>query len=102
MESLLINWKNLSKCLKCYYNSAFRRYVFSQVIHGLSKKLPEDNPVSKKLSDVHVELMFITEAIEIEKERYRQNFANYMKYVQTISRDSPGFTPIMHKKMFFT
>ena len=101
MESLLINWKNLSKCLKCYYNSAFRRYVFSPVIHELSKKLSEDNPVSKKLSDVHVQLMFIIEAIEIEKERYRQNFANYMKYVQTISRDSSdSINSIIAKRIF--
>ena len=97
MELLLIHWKNLSKCLRCYYNNTFRRYVFSQVIYELSKKLPEDNPVSEKLFDSHVQLMDIIEAIEIERKKYTQNFANYMKYIQTEPQRS--YRTIFEKKI---
>lgn len=76
MELLLIHWKDLSKCLKCYYANWARRYTFSEVIYELLEKVSEDSPIHNKIQNLHIQFMYITEAIEREKEKYMQNFAN--------------------------
>lgn len=96
MELLLIHWRDLSKCLKCYYANWARRYTFSEVIYELFKKVSEDSPIHNNVQNLHIQFMYIIEAIEREKEKYIQNFANYMKYIQREPQRS--YSPIINKR----
>lgn len=100
IELLLIHWEKLSRSLKFFYNSGFGRNVFSQLIYKLGKELsdgnpPSDNnPVGQKLFEMHVELMNIIEMAESQIKEYRQNFTNYIDYIQTKKH---GYSNILHK-----
>ena len=96
MESLLIHWKNLSKCLKCFYANWARKYTFSELIYEIFEKVSEDSPIHNNVQNLHIQFMRITEAIEKEKERYMKNFANYIKYLQR--EPQPSYSPIIHKR----
>ena len=89
MELLLIHWEDLLEGLQCYYNDEMEKYTFSRAFYEIYKKISEDDPievpieVQKNVQNLHIQFMRIIEAIEGEKERYKQNFANYMNYIET-------------------
>ena len=97
MELLLIHWEDLLEGLQCYYNDGMERYTFSRAFREIDEKVSEDDPieVQKNVQNLHGQFMRMIKAIEAEKERYKQNFANYMNYIET----EPQYTlaPIHHK-----
>ena len=100
MELLLIHWEDLLEGLQCYYNDEMERYTFSRAFYEIGEKVSEDDPieVQKNVQNLHPQFMNIIVAIEAEKERYKQNFANYMNYIET----EPYYhlQPIHHKRIF--
>ena len=86
--------------LQCYYNDEMERYTFSRAFYEIYEKVSEDDTieVQKNALSLHSQFMKIIVAIDAEKERYKQNFANYMNYIET----EPQYTlaPIHHKKLF--
>ena len=99
MELLLIHWEDLLEGLQCYYNDEMERYTFSKAFNEIGKKVSEDDPieVQKNAVKLHSKFMMIIRAIDAEKERYKQNFANYMNYIETEPRN---LAPIHHKQIF--
>ena len=85
MELLLIHWEDLLEGLQCYYNDEMERYTFSRAFHEIGEKVSEDDPieVQKNVQNLHSQFMRIIGRIDTEKERYKQNFANYMNYIET-------------------
>ena len=97
MELLLIHWENLLDGLQCYYNDEMERYTFSKAFREIREKVSEDDPieVQKNVGTLHGKFMLIIEAIDAEKERYKQNFANYMNYIE--AEPQYNLAPIYHK-----
>ena len=97
MESMVISWDNLSRCLKNYYNESMGTYTFSELIYDLYKKIPEGSPIQNNFFNLHVQLMDIIKLIDIEIEKYTQNFENYIKYLKTIPQSS--YRSMIEKRM---
>ena len=85
MELLLIHWEDLLEGLQSYYNDEMERYTFSRAFREIDEKVSEDDPieVQKNVQNLHSQFMRIIGRIDTEKERYKQNFANYMNYIET-------------------
>ena len=100
MELLLIHWEDLLDGLQCYYNDEMGKYTFSRAFNEIGKTVSEDDPieVQKNALNLHPQFMRIIKAIEAEKERYKQNFANYMNYIET--EPCYHLEPIHHKRFF--
>lgn len=98
MELLIINWKNLLKFIKGYYNEEMERYVFSEIASGLSHiDLDKDSPIHYSGIALHVGFMEIAELMDIEIKKYSKNFNRYIEYIQAILPRS-HIDPILHKK----
>ena len=100
MELLLIHLEDLLEGLQCYYDDKMERYTFSKAFYEIGEKVSENDPieVQKNARKLHPEFMMIIEAIEAEKERYKQNFANYMNYIE--AEPQYNLKPIHHKRIF--
>lgn len=98
MELLLIHWEDLLEGLQCYYNDEMERYTFSKAFYEIYEKVSENDPieVQKNVANLHPKFMMIIRAIDAEKERYKQNFANYMDYIE--AEPQYNLEPIHHKK----
>ena len=85
MELLLIHWEDLLEGLQSYYNDEMERYTFSRAFREICEKVSEDDPieVQKNVQTLHTHFQLIIGRIDTEKERYKQNFANYMTYIET-------------------
>ena len=85
MELLLIHWEDLLEGLQSYYNDEMERYTFSRAFREICEKVSEDDPieVQKNVQNLHTHFQLIIGRIDTEKERYKQNFANYMNYIET-------------------
>ena len=85
MELLLIHWGDLLEGLQSYYNDEMERYTFSRAFREICEKVSEDDPieVQKNVQNLHTHFQLIIGRIDTEKERYKQNFANYMNYIET-------------------
>ena len=102
MELLLIHLEDLLEGLRCFYNDEMERYTFSKAFDEIGEKVSEDDPieVQKNARKLHPEFMWIIGAIEIEKERYKQNFANYMNYIE--AEPQYNLQPIHHKRLWLS
>ena len=100
MELLLIHWEDLLEGLQCYYNDEMERYTFSRAFYEIVEKVSEDDPieVQKNVRKLHSQFMRLIETIEAEKERYKQNVANYMNYIE--AEPQYNLQPIHHKQFF--
>ena len=100
MELLLIHLEDLLEGLKCFYNDEMERYTFSRAFREICKKVSKDDPieVQKNVQNLHTHFQLIIGRIDTEKERYKQNFANYMNYIET--KPQYNLQPIHHKQIF--
>ena len=98
MELLIMNWNNLIKYMKGYYNEGMGRYVFSKIAYGLySGDSKGDSPINYPAYDFHVGFMDIAELMDIEIKKYSKNFSRYIEHIQTVLPRS-HINPILHKK----
>lgn len=98
MEILIINWNDLVKNMKGYYNEETERYVYSEIASGINEaNSDKDSPIYFPGYSLHVGFMEISELMDIEIKKYIKNFNRYIEYIQTIVSYS-HIKPLVYKK----